>query len=72
VGTDLLTIDIDSGKIVYRTEVQEDPLPCFVHAPDPTGRQDHFPAIPNAGHEILKTNAGQITFRAERNGDLSG
>ena len=47
VGTDFLAVDVDGGQIIHRTEVQNDPLPCFCQSLDPAFRQGQLPAVPH-------------------------
>ena len=62
MSADVLVVDPDLRKIIYRTEM--DQHPAFLKIP--SGRERHLPPVPDAAHKIFIFDAGQFAFGAER------
>jgi hypothetical protein len=63
VVTYLLTVDIGIALIIYGAKMQKHPTGQLL------GSEIYAAAIPNAVHKVLVFHAGQLTFRAEGDGN---
>ena len=64
VGLEFFAVDPSGRLIIHRFKVEQGAAAAF--------RQVHSAAVPDAAHEILVFNAGELAFGAERHGDLFG